>query len=227
MIAGVSNTPLTFSDNSAVVKPYQYPTLSPFGTYNFSSLDQLVVNYTGYFVGLGMSIFPVTYKRISYEASLAFLRRNWNVQNEGLRFENTYGDLSTSMKFNFALDKPTQPFIDAGVNIGLSLKSDYNAEMITRDFTKAGPAGGADRVTKRVTDTWPETFPVDLLLLEANQYKPTFFTPFASIGLDRHFDKFIASIGFRYGFAGRLTTSTLYTTRLGYQNIFISIRKRA
>ncbi|MBZ0244876.1 MAG: hypothetical protein K8H85_02915, partial [Cyclobacteriaceae bacterium] len=215
---GVSSTPLNFKDKNAQTLPYGYPSLAPVGYYDLQSLQSIDISEKNLFVGFSLSILPSWSKRISFETELNFVKRTWSVPEEKLYFENFYTDIAPSVQYNFRLGKAIQPFINLGLNVGLSLKSKFESANVTKNFIRITP--------RRGSDTWPDEFPVNLPLLSSAEYKPTLYSPFTTIGISSLYKKAIISVGYRYGMNARITKTPLYESSIGHSSIYINIKTK-
>ncbi|MEP2669300.1 MAG: hypothetical protein ABJH04_09920 [Cyclobacteriaceae bacterium] len=215
---GISATPLRFKDQKAIVQPHNYPSLAPEGYYLLESLESEKITASSVFIGASVSILPANNKRVSFGAQINFVNRKWKLPSENLEFNNFYADVSPSMQYNFRLGELFQPYVDFGVNIGWSLSNKFISENVTKTFV---------RVTQRkLGDTWPDEFPVNLPLLSSSQYKPTFYSPFITLGLSGAIDKSIISFGYRHGMNATLTKTPLYETSMGYKVFFVNIKTK-
>lgn len=215
---GVSSTPLQFKDLEAQVQPYNYPSLAPEGHYNLESLVAEKASSSNVFLGASVSILPANNKRVEFGAQINFVNRKWRLPSEKLEFKNFYADVSPSVQYNFRLGELFQPYVDFGVNIGWSLSNKLVSEDVTKTFIRVQE--------RRLGDTWPDEFPVNLPLLASSEYKPTFYSPFITLGFSGVIDKSIFSFGYRQGLNATLTKTPLYETSMGYKVIFINIKTK-
>jgi len=215
---GISSTPLRFKDLEALVQPYNYPSLAPEGYYILGSLEAEKIPSSSFFLGASVSVLPANNKRVSFGAQINFVNRKWRLPSEKLEFNNFYADVSPSVQYNFRLGELFQPYMDFGVNIGWSLGNKFVSENVTKTFVRG--------TQRKLGDTWPNEFPVNLPLLASSEYKPTFYSPFITLGFSGVIDKSIISLGYRHGMNATLTKTPLYETSMGYKVIFVNIKTK-
>lgn len=213
---GLVNTPLTFVDLKAVVKPYERSSLAPYGTYDLSTLDDQTINTSTLFFGFSFTTYPASLKTIAFDFQFNLAGRKWSLPSEGIKFQNFYAEMAPALQYYLRPGKELQLFIDIGLTIGLSLSSKFESQPVTKTFVRESPPTGSD--------TWPLEFPVSLPLFEKAEYKPTFYSPFVSLGLSFPVNKAILTVGYRYGMNATLTKNPLIDTSLGYQGIFLNVK---